>query len=94
MEVSTAKAAAKTALGIIEELIPDAESVSLEGIELDSEKNVWKVIVGFIPHGTIQVGMMSALASINPRSQREYRQIELDGETLELTKMVPYDVAA
>lgn len=94
MDIATAKDAAKTALDAIKELIPQADSPTLEGIEFDADENVWKVVVGFIPADALQTGMMSALVSINPRGQREYRQIELDGETLELTKMAPYDAAA
>ena len=94
MDIATAKDAAKAVLDVIKELIPHADTPTLEGIEFDADENVWKVVVGFIPASALQTGMISALASINPRGQREYRQIELDAETLELTKMVPYDVAA
>ena len=78
MDVSSAQAAAKRAVEILVELIPEARYAALEGIELSEDETSWRVVVGYV------------LGSTSPKSLRTYKTLILDRATLELKRMEPY----
>ncbi len=89
MNILSAKEAAKTAVEMLIELIPDAKYASLEGIELSNDERYWNVIVGYVRSEDIPATTgLATLAST--RKTRTYKLIVLDKKTLELIKLEPY----
>lgn len=92
MIISDAKRVAEKALRDFTELIPDAKYVALEGIEKAEEKNAWNVIIGYVLFEDIPQTALAGIA--NQNRSRRYKLLVLEDMTLNLIKMVPYDVAA
>lgn len=88
MDIPSAKEAAKKAVELLVELIPEARYAALEGIELSDDGKLWKVLVGYVRNGDVPVTALSAIT--NPQLPRTYKVIELDRATLELVRMEPY----
>lgn len=89
MDISSAQAAAKRAVEILVELIPEARYAALEGIELSEDGASWRVVVGYVLGSDLPTTALAGL-SASPRSLRTYKTLTLDGATLELKKMEPY----
>lgn len=89
MDVSSAQAAAKKAVEILVELIPEARYAALEGIELSEDEASWHVVVGYVLGSDLPTTALAGLAA-SPRSLRTYKTLILDGATLELKRMEPY----
>ena len=92
MIISDAKRVAEKALRDFTELIPDAKYVALEGIEKAEEKNAWNVIIGYVLFEDIPQTALAGIA--NQNRSRRYKLLVLEDMTLNLIKMVPYDVDA
>lgn len=95
MNIAMAKKAAEKALSDFCDLVSGVTDVALEGIEQGPDGSSWSVVIGYnrvFSQNT--VGRLADLAYVNPRNQREYKIMLLDGETLELKKMEPYDATA
>ena len=89
MDVSSAQAAAKRAVEILVELIPEAKYAALEGIELSEDGTSWRVVVGYVLGSDLPTTALAGL-SASQRSLRSYKPLTLDGASLELKKMAPY----
>ena len=89
MDVSSAQVAAKRAVEILVELIPEARYAALEGIELSEDGASWRVVVGYVLGSDLPTTALAGLAT-SPRSLRTYKTLILDGATLELKRMEPY----
>ena len=89
MDVSSAQAAAKKAVEILVELIPEAKYAALEGIELGEDGTSWRVVVGYVLGSDLPTTALAGLTS-SPKSLRTYKTLILDGATLELKRMEPY----
>lgn len=89
MDVSSAQAAAKRAVEILVELIPEAKYAALEGIELSEDGTTWRIVVGYVLGSDLPTTALAGLAT-SPRSLRTYKTLVLDSTTLELKRMEPY----
>ena len=89
MDISSAQAAAKRAVEILVELIPEAKYAALEGIELSEVGTSWRVVVGYVLGSDLPTTALAGL-SASPRSLRTYKTLTLDGASLELKRMEPY----
>ena len=89
MDVSSARAAAKRAVEILVELIPEAKYAALEGIELSEGETSWRVVVGYVLGSDLPATALAGLAT-SPKSLRTYKALILDRTTLEFKRMEPY----
>lgn len=89
MDVSSAQAAAKRAVEILVELIPEARYAALEGIELNEDETSWRVVVGYVLGSDLPATALAGLTT-SPKSLRTYKTLILDRATLELKRMEPY----
>ena len=89
MDVTSAQAAAKRAVEILVELIPEARYTALEGIELSEDGASWRVVVGYVLGSDLTTTARTGLTT-SPKSLRTYKTLILDGVTLELKRMEPY----
>ena len=89
MDVSSARAAAKRAVEILVDLIPEARYAAPEGIEQTEDGRSWRVVVGYVLGNDLPTTALAGLAT-NPKSLRTYKTLVLDGATLELKRMEPY----
>lgn len=89
MDVSSAQAAAKRAVEILVELIPDAKYTALEGIELSEDGISWRVVVGYVLGSDLPTTVLAGLTA-SPKSLRTYKTLILDRTTLEFKRMEPY----
>ena len=89
MDVSSAQAAAKRAVEILVELIPEAKYAALEGIELSGDETSWRVVVGYVLGSDLPATALAGLTT-SPKSLRTYKTLILDRATLELKRMEPY----
>ena len=89
MEVSSAQAAAKKAVEILVELIPEARYAALEGIELSEDETYWRVVVGYVLGSDLPATALAGLTT-SPKSLRTYKTLILDRTTLEFKRMEPY----
>lgn len=89
MDVSSAQAAAKRAVEILVELIPEAKYAALEGIELSEDETCWRVVVGYVLGSDLPTTALAGRTT-SPKSLRTYKTLILDGATLELKRMEPY----
>lgn len=92
MDIAATKSAARRALEYAGELIPEARSASLGGIELDESKNVWEVIIGYVLSSALPFSALAAAAT-PPEKQRTYKRFVLDAQSLDLQRMTPYDIS-
>ena len=89
IDVTSAQAAAKRAVEILVELIPEARYTALEGIELSEDGASWRVVVGYVLGSDLPTTALTGLTT-SPKSLRTYKTLILDGVTLELKRMEPY----
>ena len=89
MDVSSAQAAAKRAVEILVELIPEARYTALEGIELSEDETCWRVVVGYVLGSDLPTTALAGLTT-SPKSLRTYKTLILDRTTLEFKRMEPY----
>ena len=89
MDVSSARAAAKKAVEILVELIPEARYAALEGIELSEDETYWRVVVGYVLGSDLPATALAGLTT-SPKSLRTYKTLILDRTTLEFKRMEPY----
>lgn len=89
MDVSSARAAAKKAVKILVELIPEARYAALEGIELSEDETYWRVVVGYVLGSDLPATALAGLTT-SPKSLRTYKTLILDRTTLEFKRMEPY----
>ena len=89
MDVSSAQAAAKRAVEILVELIPEARYTALEGIELSEDETCWRVVVGYVLGSDLPATALAGLTT-SPKSLRTYKTLILDRTTLEFKRMEPY----
>ena len=89
MDVSSARAAAKKAVEILVELIPEARYAALEGIELSEDETCWRVVVGYVLGSDLPATALAGLTT-SPKSLRTYKTLILDRTTLEFKRMEPY----
>ncbi len=89
MDVTSAQAAAKRAVEILVELIPEARYTALEGIELSEDGASWRVVVGYVLGSDLPTTALTGLTT-SPKSLRTYKTLIPDGVTLELKRMEPY----
>ncbi|OUO47819.1 hypothetical protein B5F79_03110 [Olsenella sp. An285] len=89
MDVSSAQAAAKKAVEILVELIPEAKYAALEGIELSEDETSWHVVVGYVLGSDLPATALAGLTT-SPKSLRTYMTLILDRATLEFKRMEPY----
>ena len=89
MDVSSAQAAAKRAVEILVELIPEARYAALEGIELSEDETGWRVVVGYVLGSDLPATALAGLTT-SPKSLRTYKTLILDRTTLEFKRMEPY----
>lgn len=89
MDVTSAQAAAKKAVEILVELIPEARYTALEGIELSEDETCWCVVVGYVLGSDLPTTALAGLTT-SPKSLRTYKTLILDRATLELKRMEPY----
>ena len=88
MDVSSARAAAKKAVEILVELIPEARYAALEGI-LSEDETCWRVVVGYVLGSDLPATALAGLTT-SPKSLRTYKTLILDRTTLEFKRMEPY----
>lgn len=89
MDVSSARAAAKRAVEILVELIPEAKYAALEGIDLSEDETSWRVVVGYVLGSDLPATALAGLTT-SPKSLRTYKTLILDRTTLEFKRMEPY----
>lgn len=89
MDVSSAQAAAKRAVEILVELIPEAKYAALEGIDLSEDETNWRVVVGYVLGSDLPATALAGLTT-SPKSLRTYKTLILDRITLEFKRMEPY----
>lgn len=89
MDVSSAQAAAKKAVEILVELIPEAKYAALEGIDLSEDETNWRVVVGYVLGSDLPATALAGLTT-SPKSLRTYKTLILDRTTLEFKRMEPY----
>lgn len=89
MDVSSAQAAAKRAVEILVELIPEAKYAALEGIDLSEDETNWRVVVGYVLGSDLPATALAGLTT-SPKSLRTYKTLILDRATLEFKRMEPY----
>ena len=89
MDVSSARAAAKKAVEILVDLIPEARYAALEGIELSEDETCWRVVVGYVFGSDLPATALAGLTT-SPKSLRTYKTLILDRTTLEFKRMEPY----
>ena len=89
MDVSSARAAAKKAVEILVDLIPEARYAALEGIELSEDETCWRVVVGYVLGSDLPATALAGLTT-SPKSLRTYKTLILDRTTLEFKRMEPY----
>ena len=89
MDVSSAQAAAKRAVEILVELIPEAKYAALEGIDLSEDETSWRIVVGYVLGSDLPATALAGLTT-SPKSLRTYKTLILDRTTLEFKRMEPY----
>lgn len=89
MDVTSAQAAAKRAVEILVELIPEAKYAALEGIDLSEDETSWRVVVGYVLGSDLPATALAGLTT-SPKSLRTYKTLILDRTTLEFKRMEPY----
>ena len=83
MDVSSARAAAKKAVEILVELIPEARYAALEGIELSEDETYWRVVVGYVLGSdlpaTALAGLTTSPKSLDAHPRQNYARVQEDG---------------